>query len=127
DEVLFTVSAQDFATVEPCLELCQEMGITSRVLLDLPRRAWTTEQLDWFEGQGVLSLEPVRRSLAALACKRLIDLAGALAGLAAFGVAYLWYAPRIRRGSTGPPLFSQPRVRLHRRLFLLCKLRTTLH
>jgi len=127
DEVLFTVSAQDFATVEPCLELCQEMGITSRVLLDLPRRAWTTEQLDWFEGQGVLSLEPVRRSLAAFACKRLIDVAGALAGLAAFGVAYLWYAPRIRRDSPGPALFSQRRVGLNGRLFRLYKFRTMYH
>ena len=124
DEVLFTVSPQDFSTVEPYLELCQEMGITSRVLLDLPRRGWTTEQLDWFEGQGVLSLEPVRRGLAALVCKRVIDVAGAIAGLAAFGVAYLWYAPRIRRESPGPALFSQQRVGLNGRLFRLYKFRT---
>ena len=127
DEVLFTVSPQDFSAVEPCLELCQEMGITSRVLFDLPRRAWTTEQLDWFEGQGVLSLEPVRRGLAALACKRLIDVAGALAGLAAFGVAYVWYASRIRRDSPGPALFSQPRVGFNGRLFRLYKFRTMFH
>ena len=99
--MLFTVSAQDFSTVEPCLELCQEMGITSRVLLDLPRRAWTTEQLDWFEGQGVLSLEPVRRSLAALACKRLIDLAAARQGLGASGEALPWPCRRFIRAPFG--------------------------
>ena len=57
-------------------------------------------------------------------CKRVIDVAGAIAGLAAFGVAYLWYAPRIRRESPGPALFSQRRVGLNGRLFRLYKFRT---
>ena len=124
DEVVFAIEAREFPAVEEYLDLCQEMGVTSRVVLDLPHRAWTTQQLDWVDGVGILSLEPVRRSPAALVVKRAIDVIGALAGLALFGLAALWYAPRIRRESWGPILFRQVRVGRNGRLFTLYKFRT---
>jgi exopolysaccharide biosynthesis polyprenyl glycosylphosphotransferase len=124
DEVVFAIGAREFPAVEEYLDLCQEMGVTSRVVLDLPHRAWTTQQLDWVDGVGILSLEPVRRSPAALVVKRAIDVIGALAGLALFGLAALWYAPRIRRESWGPILFRQVRVGRNGRLFTLYKFRT---
>jgi exopolysaccharide biosynthesis polyprenyl glycosylphosphotransferase len=124
DEVVFAIGAREFPAVEEYLDLCQEMGVTSRVILDLPHRAWTTQQLDWVDGVGILSLEPVRRSPAALVVKRAIDVIGALAGLVLFGLAALWYAPRIRRESWGPILFRQVRVGRNGRLFTLYKFRT---
>ena len=126
DEVIFTIGPREFPGVEEYLDLCQEMGVTSRVVLDVPHRAWTTQQVDWVDGIGILSLEPVHRSPTALAVKRGIDIVGAIAGLLLFGLAALRYAPRIRRESWGPILFRQVRVGRNGRLFTLYKLRTML-
>ncbi len=124
DEVVFAIGPREFPLVEEHLALCQEMGLTSRLILDLPRRYWTRQDLAWVDGVGILSLDPVRRPLWALAVKRLMDVLGALVGLLLFAAAYLRYAPRIRRESPGPVLFSQVRVGQNRRLFALYKFRT---
>jgi exopolysaccharide biosynthesis polyprenyl glycosylphosphotransferase len=124
DEVVFAIGPQELPSVEEYLGLCQEMGVTSRLILDLPQRRWTHQDLTWVDGVGILSLDPVRRSPWALAVKRAIDLVGGLVGLLLFVVAYIRYAPMIRRDSPGPVLFSQVRVGRNRRLFALYKFRT---
>jgi exopolysaccharide biosynthesis polyprenyl glycosylphosphotransferase len=124
DEVVFAIGPREFPAIEEHLGLCQEMGLTSRLVLDLPRRLWTHQDVAWVDGMGVLSLDPVRRPPWTLAVKRALDLVGALAGLSLFAVAYLRYAPRIRRDSPGPVLFSQVRVGRNGRLFALYKFRT---
>ena len=124
DEVVFTIGTRELPQVEEYLDLCQDMGVTSRLVLDLPQRQWTRQDLAWVDGVGILSLDPVRLSPWRLATKRVIDVAGALVGLSVFGVVYAWYAPRIRRDSPGPVLFSQVRVGRNGRLFALYKLRT---
>jgi exopolysaccharide biosynthesis polyprenyl glycosylphosphotransferase len=124
DEVVFAISPQELPSVEEYLGLCQEMGVVSRLVLDLPQRRWTQQDLAWVDGVGILSLEPVRRSLWALALKRAMDVLGGFVGVVLFGMAYLWLAPRIRRDSPGPVLFSQVRVGRNGRLFALYKFRT---
>ena len=124
DEVVFTVGPREVPQVEEYLSLCQEMGLTSRLILDLPQRNWTRQDLTLLDGVGILSLEPVRRSPWTLAAKRGTDIVGALVGLGIFALVYLWLAPRIRRDSPGPVLFSQVRVGQNGRLFALYKFRT---
>jgi len=124
DEVVFAVGPRDFPLVEEDLDLCQEMGVTSRLILDLPQRDWTRQDLVQVDGIGILSLDPVRRSLWALTLKRTIDVLGALVGLLVFAAAYLRYAREVRRDSPGPVMFSQVRVGRNRRLFALYKFRT---
>jgi exopolysaccharide biosynthesis polyprenyl glycosylphosphotransferase len=124
DEVVFAIGPREFPQVEEYLDLCQEMGVTSRLVLDLPQRHWTRPELALVDGLGILSLDPVRRSPWPLALKRAMDIAGALVGLTVFAVAYCWLAPRIRRDSPGSVLFSQVRVGQNGRLFALYKFRT---
>jgi exopolysaccharide biosynthesis polyprenyl glycosylphosphotransferase len=124
DEVVFTIGPREFPQVEEYLDLCQEMGVTSRLILDLPQRNWTRPELALVDGVGILSLDPVRQSPWALGLKRAMDIAGALVGLTLFAVAYCWLAPRIRRDSPGSVLFSQVRVGQNGRLFALYKFRT---
>jgi exopolysaccharide biosynthesis polyprenyl glycosylphosphotransferase len=124
DEVAFAIGPREFPHVEQYLDLCQEMGVTSRLILDLPQKGWTHQDVAWVDGVGIVSLEPVRQSTPALAFKRAIDVAGALVGLVVLGAAYLWCAPRIRRDSPGPVFFSQVRVGQNGRLFALYKFRT---
>lgn len=124
DEVVFAVGPREFPLVEEYLGLCQEMGVTSRLVLDLPQRMWTRQDFAWVDGVAILSLDSVRLSAWRLALKRTIDVVGAVVGLAVFAAAYLWYAPKVRRDSPGPVLFSQVRVGRHGRLFALYKFRT---
>ncbi len=70
------------------------------------------------------ALDPPRRSPAALAIKRLMDIVGALAGLMIGMVAYLVYNRRIRRESGGSVIFRQARVGEHGRVFEMYKFRT---
>ena len=124
DEVVFAIGPREFPVVEEYLDLCQEMGVTSRLVLDLPQRRWTRQDFAWIDGVAILSLDAVRQSAWRLAVKRGIDVLGALVGLVVFAAAYLWCAPRVRRDSPGPVLFSQVRVGRHGRLFALYKFRT---
>jgi lipopolysaccharide/colanic/teichoic acid biosynthesis glycosyltransferase len=102
--------------VEEHLDLCQDIGITACLVLDLPHRRWTHQGLAGVDGVGIVSLDPIRRPPWALAVKRTMDVAGALVSLAVFLVAYVRYAHLIRRDSPGPALFSQVRVGRNRRL-----------
>lgn len=124
DEVVFAIGPRELPQVEEYLDLCQEMGVTSRLILDLPQRNWTRQDLAWVDGVGILSLDPVSHSPWALGAKRAMDLAGAVVGLGLFALAYCWLAPRIRRDSPGSVLFSQVRVGQNGRLFALYKFRT---
>ncbi len=124
DEVVFAISPREFPQVEEHLDLCQEIGISARLVLDLPLRRWTHQDLAWVDGVGIVSLDPLRRPPWALAVKRAMDVAGALVGLAVFLVVYARYARRIHEDSPGPVLFSQVRVGRNRRLFALYKFRT---
>ena len=53
-----------------------------------------------------------------------MDILGALAGLLLTGIAYLIFAPVIRRQSPGPVFFSQERVGRNGRIFHIYKFRT---
>lgn len=70
------------------------------------------------------ALDPPRRSLLALAIKRLMDIVGALAGLTICAVAYLFCGRRIRRQSGGSVIFRQVRVGERGRVFEMYKFRT---
>src|SRR5262249_51447736 len=50
DEVVFAIGPGEFPLVEESLDLCQEMGVTSRLVLDLPQRGWTRQDFAWVDG-----------------------------------------------------------------------------
>ena len=59
-----------------------------------------------------------------LACKRVMDILGALVGLVVCGIAYVFVAPAIKIASPGPVFFSQERVGKGGRTFNIYKFRT---
>ena len=56
--------------------------------------------------------------------KRLLDIAGGLAGLIITGIAFIIFAPIIKKQSPGPVFFSQERVGRNGRRFKIFKFRT---
>lgn len=56
--------------------------------------------------------------------KRLMDIAGSLVGLVIMGIAFLIFAPIIKKQSKGPVFFSQERVGKNGRIFRIYKFRS---
>ena len=56
--------------------------------------------------------------------KRMMDIAGSIVGLLLTGIAYLIFAPMIKKQSPGPVFFSQKRVGKNGRVFRLYKFRS---
>jgi exopolysaccharide biosynthesis polyprenyl glycosylphosphotransferase len=76
------------------------------------------------EGVTLLGLPSVRQSKAAMAVKRLIDIAASAVGLVLLSPLMLYIAVRIRRDSAGPVLFRQARLGRGMRKFTSLKFRT---
>jgi exopolysaccharide biosynthesis polyprenyl glycosylphosphotransferase len=76
------------------------------------------------EGVTLLGLTSVRHSKAALAIKRLIDIAGSSIALIVLSPVMLYIAVRIRCDSVGPVLFRQTRLGAGMRKFSSLKFRT---
>jgi lipopolysaccharide/colanic/teichoic acid biosynthesis glycosyltransferase len=107
---------------------CAVRGLVMRMMVEVPQPAagnWHVD--DCGEGSFLLSLAAVPQDALHLAVKRLIDIAGGLAGLVLLGVASTIYSRRLRRESGATALFRQQRVGLNGRLFTLYKFRTMYH
>lgn len=125
DEVVAVTSWHDARSTEELSAACAQRGITFRSLVTLPPAdvgSYSVEAIS--SGAFVMSLETVPQGTFALALKRLIDIAGALVGVALCGAAFAWYGMRIRRESPGPIFFRQERVGRNGRKFTLYKFRT---
>ncbi len=72
---------------------CAARGLVMRMLVEAPQPAagsWHVD--DWGEGSFFLSLAAVPQDALQLAAKRLMDIVGAIAGLALFAVAAAIYS-----------------------------------
>lgn len=125
DEVVAVMTWDRAVDTEALAAACARRGITFRELIEMPEAPvgrYCVEDLG--TGRYMFSLETVPEPTLALLFKRAIDVVGAASGLILCGIAYLWYAPRLKRESPGPILFVQPRVGQNGRVFNLCKFRT---
>ena len=107
-------------------DACAERGLTFRILVTMPDPKvgrYTVDDVG--AGRYLVSLETVPQDVGPLAVKRAMDIVGALIGLVACGVVYLWYALWLRRESPGPVVFSQQRTGRNGRPFRCHKFRTT--
>ncbi|MFZ0889519.1 MAG: sugar transferase [Candidatus Binataceae bacterium] len=125
DEVTAVSQWYEAAATESLAVACAERGITFRMLVQMPpMQVGHYHVEDLGRGAYLVSLETAPHAPLALLIKRLIDIAGAIIGLGLSGLAYLWFAPRIRRESPGPVLFRQERVGQNGRRFTIYKFRT---
>jgi exopolysaccharide biosynthesis polyprenyl glycosylphosphotransferase len=125
DEVVATSAWSGGDQLLDLQEACTERGLTFRILMTMPDTKVGRYNLeDVGRGRYLVSLETVPQDPLPLAVKRIIDVVGALIGLAVCGIMYLWYARRLRRESPGPVIFAQRRVGRNGRLFECYKFRT---
>ncbi len=125
DEIFFA-SSLDYAQplVRPLIALCEEVGVTLRVVAQLAPLDWARASLDALDGQPVLTISSAPPESVRLVAKRLLDITVSAVGLFVLTPLMLLIALAIKLDSRGPVFFTQTRVGLNRRRFRMFKFRT---
>jgi exopolysaccharide biosynthesis polyprenyl glycosylphosphotransferase len=110
--------------IRAIVSLCEEQGITVRLLSAVAEPLLAHAQLDELDDRPVITIFTGPPDSLKLFAKRALDLFGSLLLLIVFAPAFLVVAIAIKLDSRGPVLFIQERVGLNRRRFRAYKFRT---
>lgn len=133
DQILDAYVIDEIAVVKPLsyderlsekLSLCQDMGITVTMLLEINNNNPTKVQVAMVGTIPVLKFHTVSLNETQLFVKRVIDVIGACVGMVIFGIAFVIVGPLIKLGSSGPVIFKQDRVGMNGRIFKVWKFRS---
>ena len=124
DEVYFVINEQIGESVEAAIGICESLGITIKVILDLFNLKFSKTQLSYAGKMPMLTFHTVSLNEGQLLIKRIMDIICSVIGLAITGVLTLFIVPAIKLDSKGPVFFSQTRVGKNGRKFKIYKFRT---
>ena len=128
DEVIFAVSMQELARLEPVILHCANLGMKARMQLEFLPAAYSQIYLEKFHDLELLSLSSTPESELLLFLKRAFDLVLChLVSLIALSPLMAGIAFAIRLTSSGPVLFRQTRCGLGGRRFTLFKFRSMIN
>jgi len=127
DEVIFAVTMQELARLEPVILHCANLGIKVRMQLEFLPAAYSKIYLEKFHDLELLSLSSTPESELLLFLKRVFDVALATFSLVALAPLMAGVAAAIRVTSPGPVLFEQTRCGLGGRRFTLYKFRSMIN
>ena len=127
DEIVFAVSMQELARLEPVLQHCADVGMRTRVQLEFLPAAYSRIYLEKFREVQLLSLSSAPDSELRLFFKRIFDVALSFAASIVFSPVLLCIAAMIKVTSPGPVLFRQTRCGLGGRRFTLYKFRSMIN
>jgi exopolysaccharide biosynthesis polyprenyl glycosylphosphotransferase len=123
--VIFNVTQTYFSEVEKAILACETEGVEAWLVADFVRTSIARATIDDFHGKPLLVFRTTPEVSWQLVCKRLIDVAGAAAGLLILGpLVMIPAAVIIKLTSPGPILFRQKRNGLHGRQFTMLKFRS---
>jgi exopolysaccharide biosynthesis polyprenyl glycosylphosphotransferase len=124
DEVFFAVPAARLDELADALEVCESLGVDTRVLVDLHRPARARPFVEEILGLPFYGFSPTLTRQGALAAKRLIDAAGASILLLALSPVFVAVGLLVKLTSPGALVFRQERSGFHGRHFWMHKFRT---
>jgi len=124
DDVIFVVSRRKMEELEEAFAHCQELGINTRVALNIFPRINSRMHLDQIEGIPLLTFTRIPTNVTALAVKRGLDIVLSTVLLVLLAPVMALIALLIRFDSRGPALFRQVRCGVNGRRFMLRKFRT---
>ncbi len=125
DEVVFCLPASKAAEIENLVYEMNEMGITSRMVLDVCDFSAGRRELFMFHGElPMLTFYSKAFDARKLLAKRMLDIVGASVGLVLLALLLPFLALAIKLNSPGPIFFSQERVGENGRRFRCWKLRS---
>lgn len=124
DRVIVSTSGLAPDQLLPLLRRCKKLGIRVSVLPQMFDVMGPSVEVDDVEGITILGLDPPVLSRSSRALKRVMDLTGSLAVLAAGAPAFVLIAIAVKLDSDGPVFFRQDRIGLGGRNVRLFKFRT---
>jgi exopolysaccharide biosynthesis polyprenyl glycosylphosphotransferase len=110
--------------IRPIITLCEEQGITVRVVAHLAALDWGRASIDTLGEQPVITISSGPPDTLRLVAKRMMDVVGAGLGLVVLSPVLIAIAIAVKLDSGGPIFFVQERVGLNRRRFPAYKFRT---
>jgi exopolysaccharide biosynthesis polyprenyl glycosylphosphotransferase len=127
DEVHIALPLLNLDTISSLLEICEEQGIRTRVMLDLYSPTISQVHLEDFRGTPMLTFTASPMETWEMVVKDTIDRVGAFGMILLLFPLFLFLSTCIKVTSKGPVFFVQERVGLHKRRFLIFKFRTMVH
>lgn len=124
DEIYFAIPLKYFSEIQNYISACEEMGITSRVLLELSDMTSYRVHVASLGTFPMLTVHSVSLNSLQLYIKRLVDIVGALVGIILSSLIWIITAVAIKMDSPGPVFYSQNRVGMNGRIFKLYKFRS---
>ena len=125
DEIAITLGLDEYSKLKKIVAACEKSGVHTQFVPDytdiIPSRPYTEDLL----GLPVINIRyvPLSDTFNAL-IKRLMDIIGSILAIILFSPVMLIAAIAIKRSSPGPLIFSQERVGLHNRPFMMHKFRS---
>jgi exopolysaccharide biosynthesis polyprenyl glycosylphosphotransferase len=124
DEVFFAVPPERLDEITDDLEVCESLGVDTRILVDLYRPAQAHPFVEELFGLPFYGFSPTLTRQSVLAAKRLIDIVGAFVVLTMALPLLLVISLLVKLTSPGPVIFCQERAGFHGRRFRIYKFRT---
>jgi exopolysaccharide biosynthesis polyprenyl glycosylphosphotransferase len=124
DEVVFAVTRKKLDEMKQIFLLCEELGIRTRVALNIFHNRVARVELEELEGVPFLTFTTTPSNETQLAAKRALDIAISMMLLVLTGPVIAIAALAIRLSSPGSIVFRQKRIGLNGRSFTLYKFRT---
>ncbi len=110
--------------VNSILQICEDMGITTHLLLDTYELPESEKFISSIGTVPVLTYHSVSLDRVQLFWKAIMDISGALFGLIVFSPVFLFTALAIKIESPGPVVFAQERVGKNGKRFKIYKFRS---
>ncbi|TWH59717.1 Undecaprenyl-phosphate glucose phosphotransferase [Desulfitobacterium sp. LBE] len=125
DEIFITISTREYDVFRKIIKICEKSGVRTQIVPDYARFIPAKPQMDEVEGIPLINIRhvPLDNFLKAFG-KRAFDVVVSLAGLALCLPLFLIIIIGIKLDSPGPILFSQERVGLNKKNFMMYKFRT---
>lgn len=125
DEIFITISTNNYDTFRKIIKICEKSGVRTQIVPDYARFIPAKPQIDEVDGIPLINIRhvPLDNFLKAFG-KRTFDIAVSFAGLVVCLPLLLIIVIGIKLDSPGPVIFSQERVGLNKKNFMMYKFRT---
>lgn len=125
DEIFITVSAKNYEKFRQIIMACEKSGVRTQIVPDYARFIPAKPEIDEIDGIPLINIRhvPLDNVLKAIS-KRAFDLFISAVGLLICSPIFLLMAISIKLDSPGSVLFTQERVGLNKKKFMMYKFRT---
>lgn len=124
DEVIYACEYDSMREVKSLMDSCHEIGVTFRLYSPFLNMLTSNTHIHYFDTHAVLTVSNTPNDFLMMKMKRLVDIILAGTAILLLMPVYLLIALVIKLDSRGPVLFSQKRVGLRGRRFMVHKFRT---